>query len=437
MKSSRRYLGLLGLAISLTALGAGCDNGSSPVAPAGTVLRVTANPKTISIDGASTIEISALKDGFPVPSGTEIRLTASQGSIEDLVFTDGDGFATATFRPDGRPGTATIQATSGLATGSSGTATVTIENRAIVAAFSVVKDGLTAIFTDDSSGDPTQWQWDFGDGSTSTEQDPVHAYAETGAYLVTLTVSNPNGSDSVTETLEVGDFPDAAFSFVVEGLTVLFNDESTGQPTKWEWSFGDGQSSSLQNPIHVYGAAGTFAVVLTVTVEVAGGADLSDSVTQFVTVEGAPAADFSFLADGLRVRFTDLSSGDPTSWLWEFGDGTISGAQHPVHDYPSSGSYLVRLTVSGPSGESTKTDTVVVVGRPTADFTFVVNGLNVDFVDQSTNSPAQWSWDFGDAATSTTQNPTHTYAAAGTYDATLVVTNSAGESTLTRSVTVP
>ncbi|RME95456.1 MAG: PKD domain-containing protein, partial [Bacteroidetes bacterium] len=122
----------------------------------------------------------------------------------------------------------------------------------------------------------------------------------------------------------------------------------------------------------------------------------------------------------LMVQFTDQSTGDITSWSWDFGDGGTSSQQNPSHTYTSAGTYTVRLTVTGPGGSDTKRrrDYITVTEpAPVADFTGSPTSgpkpLTVHFTDQSTGNIANWDWDFGDGGTSTQQNPSHTYTEAG------------------------
>jgi PKD repeat protein len=124
-------------------------------------------------------------------------------------------------------------------------------------------------FTSKSTGEITSWSWDFGDGNTSTEQNPSHAYAEKGDYTVVLTVANKAGSHSATSAVTVLLPPSANFSAsevrATSGSTIKFNDESSGDIDSWSWDFGDGGSSTEQNPSHAYNDAGTYTVSLTVS----------------------------------------------------------------------------------------------------------------------------------------------------------------------------
>jgi len=129
---------------------------------------------------------------------------------------------------------------------------------------------LNVKFTDKSTGMPTKWIWTFGDGTTSTKQNPVHKYSKAGKYTVSLTVKNAKGSNTVTKPncVTVVAKPVASFSASPTSgkapLKVTFTDKSTGTPTKWKWTFGDGTTSIKQNPIHKYSTAGKYTISLTV-----------------------------------------------------------------------------------------------------------------------------------------------------------------------------
>ena len=139
----------------------------------------------------------------------------------------------------------------------------------------------------------------------------------------------------------------------------------------------------------------------------------------------APTADFTgtIQADGLTVKWQDLSSGVVTNWTWDFGDGTTSNAHNPGHTYAGYGDYSVTITVRGPGGQDSRTKVLHLRAAPVANFTGVIqsDGLTVKWQDLSTGYVAHWLWDFGDGATSSAQNPSHTYATAGDYQVTLTV----------------
>ena len=167
------------------------------------------------------------------------------------------------------PGTYTVCLT---ATNSSGSDTncqmLDIEIASIpVADFSFsTPDQLTIDFTDLSQNQPTSWEWDFGDGNSSTMQNPSHTYAVQATYTVCLTASNIAGENTVCKEVNIAIAPVAAFSYADQGQGVVdFMDESTFQPTSWEWDFGDGETSTMQNPTHTYTMPGTYTVCLTAT----------------------------------------------------------------------------------------------------------------------------------------------------------------------------
>jgi PKD repeat protein len=237
-----------------------------------------------------------------------------------------------------------------------------------VAAFSASpvsgKTPLTVAFTDKSSNMPTKWKWSFGDGASSTIQNPKHKYSKAGKYTVTLTVTNAKGSNTITETdyIKVISKPAANFtSSVTSGkapLNVKFTDTSTGTASGWIWEFGDGSKSFVENPTHKYSKAGTYTVNL--TVKNAAGSN-TVTKTEHIKVTAKPVAEFSATPTSgkapLNVKFTDASTGSPTKWKWSFGDGTSSTIQNPKHKYSKTGSYTVTLTSTNAAGISTTTKT--------------------------------------------------------------------------------
>nr|WP_276573348.1 PKD domain-containing protein [Methanosarcina sp. DH1] len=147
----------------------------------------------------------------------------------------------------------------------------TLNSAAFSASPTTGKAPLTVTFTDKSIGSPTSWKWTFGDGTTSTKQNPTHKYSKVGKYTVSLTVKNAAGSNTVTKKdyIKVVTKPVASFSASPTTgkapLNVAFTDKSTGIPTKWKWSFGDGKTSTQQNPKHQYLQEGKYKITLTVS----------------------------------------------------------------------------------------------------------------------------------------------------------------------------
>jgi PKD repeat protein len=161
----------------------------------------------------------------------------------------------------------------------------------------------------------------------------------------------------------------------------------------------------------------------------------------------APTANFSVgVANprvGQPVQFTDTSTGTPTSWSWSFGDGGSSTAQNPIHTFTAPGTFTVTLTASNASGSNAKSQSVTALAAgaaPTANFSFSPSspapGQTVVFLDSSTGSPTSWSWVFGDGATASLQNVSHTYTLGGPYSVTLTVSNSNGSNAVTKTIQV-
>jgi PKD repeat protein len=163
------------------------------------------------------------------------------------------------------------------------------------------------------------------------------------------------GSVSVQPVLPVANFSAKPTSGKAP-LNVSFKDKSTGYPTKWKWTFGDGTNSTKQNPIHKYSKAGKYTVSL--TVNNAAGSNTTTKAN-YITVVAKPVAAFSASPTSgkvpLNVVFTDKSTGAPTAWKWNFGDGTTSTKQNPTHKYSKAGTYTVSLTVTNAAGSNTKT----------------------------------------------------------------------------------
>jgi PKD repeat protein len=301
------------------------------------------------------------------------------------------------------------------------------------------------IFVDNSMGStPLTYQWDFGDGSTSTEQNPSHMYTQRGMFTAKLTVTNQFGSSTEIKKdyISIGMGPKADFTAAPASgnvpLSVKFTDTSQGQVATWQWDFGDGKRSNEKDPVHTYWTAGVYNVILTVSNEY-GSSDARKN--NIITVIGPLTSKFSPAPSSgsapLFVTFTDRSIGSPTSWKWNFGDGTTSDLQNPTHTFTSGGAFDVKLEIARGATTATSTQVVNVGGVPVADFNGAPTSVNVGeivaFTDKSSNSPNQWSWDFGDTKTLTTQNPTHAYQLKGIYTVSLTARNGNGKDTETKT----
>lgn len=286
----------------LLVLGLACDS-ASPVAPSGTLLTVSASPTEISTNGTATIRATALRaNGTPVNPGTVIRFDTSLGTIDEQAETDDDGVARVTLTGDGRIGTATVTARSGVA--ESATVDVKVGKVATSVSLQATPSSIPEIggtvqllaSVRDSEGQPLS-------GVTANFNTQIGRLASAGGFLTTGT----DGQVSDTLTVEEDD---------VNALAASAND-------------------------------------FEVRVEVGGeGAVVTDTFN--VRLESVIlVADFTFVANGLSVQFTDLSTvnGNPAgggelNWLWSFGDGATSRDQNPSHQYGSGGTFSVTLKVS-------------------------------------------------------------------------------------------
>lgn len=298
-----------------------------------------------------------------------------------------------------------------------------------------------------TQGDPTSYLWSFGDGSNSTEANPIHTYTEAGTYTVSLTVTNEFGSDTETQEGLVNatytPIPETDFTAdVTEGfapLIVNFTDLSTNEPNEWIWLI-NGEFHLNQNETYIFNEQGTYDIQLTASNEYGENTHIKEN---YITVHASsemPVVDFnvsqSIISEGTEVNFTDLTSNSPESYYWEFGDGNTSTEQNPSHVYSNIGEYTVSLTVTKYNSNfiETKEDYIIVINSvPDCDFianlTETYSNENIHFTDLSTHSPNEWLWDFGDGNTSTLQNPVHSYDSPGDYTVSLTATNIIGSDT--------
>jgi len=218
-----------------------------------------------------------------------------------------------------------------------------------------------------SQGNFSSWYWDFGDGTGSTDFNPVHQFNSTGTYEVCLTIQDSLGGcqDTYCSIINVGDSDcNADFDWEqddVNTLQINFTNSSFGAITEWFWDFGDTNFSEEQSPSHIYEVAGQYYVTLTIFDSLSM---CFDEVSKWIYVTDSISceADFTVELDTLNntprvYLFEDNSTGNPEYWLWEFGDGQLSFEQNPVHTYEESGTYLVCLTVSSEDGGGNCFDT--------------------------------------------------------------------------------
>lgn len=378
-----------------------------------TTITVTTSPITTTTSAAVVLPVA----GFSCSPSTgtaplAVQFTDTSINSPTLWAWDfGDGGTSTEEKPSHTYLTAgtytiTLDATNSAGTNSVthvGSVTVSAGTNAPIASFTLsVSSGsapLTVLFTDTSTNSPTSWSWDFGDRNTSTDESPSYTYVTAGAYTVTLTVTNTGGSNSATETgavtvtaatavIPVASFTESATTGILP-LSVQFTDSSTNAPTSWVWDFGDGGTSTEENPAHIYSNPGTYTVSLIAT-NTAGGntatrseiiAMSQETVSETVSIQEptliltpipeTKLPDISITGPStsgpapLTVMFSAETPDSPEGWNWDFGDGGTSTEEFPSHTYNTPGTYTVTLKVKYLSGTKTavKNDYVTVNGQ--------------------------------------------------------------------------
>ncbi|MDC6352789.1 PKD domain-containing protein [Zeaxanthinibacter sp. PT1] len=326
---------------------------------------------------------------------------------------------------------------------------------------------LEVTFTGSNSTDDqgvVTYAWDFMDGNTSAEADPVHLFETAGTYEVSLTVTDgDNLSDSGTITITVTEPGNEAPVAVAEAspltgtapLEVQFTGSNSSDDqgvVSYSWDFMDGSTSDIDNPLHTFATAGTYEVTLTVSD--ASGLESSANVTITVSEPANEAPTAIALADPtsgsapLEVMFSGIDSTDDSgivSYLWDFQDGTTSTEAEVTHIFDSEGTYNVTLTVTDAEGESDTATVAIVVGAaenlpPSA----VIDAnplsgtapLEVTFIGRNSTDDfgiVEFNWDFGDGNFSNATDPVHIFEESGTFTVTLTVVDASG---LSNSATI-
>ncbi|MEO8150717.1 MAG: PKD domain-containing protein [Bacteroidia bacterium] len=305
--------------------------------------------------------------------------------------------------------------------------------------------GYVMQFTDGSTAandSVVNWLWHFGNQDSSTVQSPSYTFATSGSYDVQLIVTNSNGCvDSITKTINILPTPVALFSIsgTCAGGTVIFTnltDSATNPGVNYNWSFGDGNSSTVDLPAHVYTATdSSYLVQLTATA--ANGC--STTYTDNVIITHPALVSFTQTADtvckNVPVTFTNTSTTQNINDLivlkhWEFSDGfIIDNVDIVTHTFPDTGIYYVVLTVvTATYCDSSFSGSVTVLQNPAAGFTFTNACLNDSNLFVSTSVPVPgdnintYSWNFGDGGTGANGTSTyHTYSDTGLYNASLTI----------------
>lgn len=313
---------------------------------------------------------------------------------------------------------------------------------------------LVVTFLDQSTGSPTQWKWDLGNGTISFLQNPSVTYFNPGQYTVKLVIQNASGRDSIIKSQYITIYAQPTVNFAASiqtgcfPLPVQYTDMSlpgSGTIDLWQWDFGDGTSSSLPNPSHTYTAAGNYNVSL--RVRNSSGCFRTLTRTQYIQINSGVIANFSNTPPSsctapVNINFQNLSTGGGAlSYLWNFGDGNTSTLANPPHSYTAPGSYNVTLIATNAFGcrDTLIKNDAITIGIVQAGFTAPSTAcLNttIAFINTSTPVPSSVLWRFGDGTTSINLNPSKSYSAPGTYQVKLISNFGACLDSSDRSITI-
>ncbi len=436
--------------------------GTAGACPSDTIINVVVNPNPVASFTATNVCLNSattFTDGSTVSSGS---ITSWAWDFDNNTTTDN-----TTQNPSNlysSAGTYPVNltvTTNNTCTNSFSTTVDVFANPVANFSTNIACENFATTFTDVSTNGTAainSWQWDFDNNTTidNSTQNPTYTYSADGTYPVTLIVSDANScKDTTTINVTVTPGTNANFTSttVCQGVATMFNDISTpvGTVNTWNWDFDNNGTidNTTQNPTYTFPAAGTYPVKL----QVAGtaGACPSDTIIN-VVVNPNPVASFTATNVCLNsaTTFTDgstVSSGSITSWAWDFDNNTTTDntTQNPSHSYASAGTYTVNLTVTtNNTCTNSYSTTVDVFANPVANFStnIACENFATTFTDLSANGTAainSWQWDFDNNTTidNSTQNPTYTYSADGTYPVTLIVSdaNSCNDTT-TINVTV-
>lgn len=319
-----------------------------------------------------------------------------------------------------------------------------------------VCDGNTVFFNNATTILPpataTLFTWKLGDGTEVTQYNYSYQYAIPGNYDAWLIATSTDGCvDSVMHTVNVYDYPEAAFTLggdVCLSEPALFTNSSTPSTNdamgQVSWNFGDGAGASTWDAAHTYSLPDTFPVVLTVSTQTLGCATI---LRDTIIVYPAVFTDYIFanVCLGNTVNFINQSNGNGT-WEWDFGDGSPLETTFDVsHDFLFADTFDVRLVGISPNGcNDTTIQQVFVFDAPTPVFNApnVCSNVLALFDNQSVaptmGTLASWFWLFSDGTTASAFSPAHEFPAAGNYDATLIVysSNLSCSDTLIRPITI-
>jgi len=311
-----------------------------------------------------------------------------------------------------------------------------------------------------SSGNINSYAWDFGDGNTSTVTIPSVNYTYTSAatFNTTLVVSASNGcQNTIEKSISIYNPPNADFSLPTPSVSCtnqdyVFTNTTTadaGSDPTWQWYVAGSPDASTQDLTTSFSTSGNQTIQLVASIPGCS----SQSTQMFLIQQQGPLTDFTLsgICKGDTTNFTDQTIGPVANYTWDFGDGSTSTTMNPQHFFGAIGAYDVTLTASNAAGcNNFVTKTVNIYSRPQTNFSFPLppfscSGASPQLMDQTPamfdSNITSWQWNFGDPSssqnTSSTKNPIHVFATAGTYKVTLTTTtNNNCSSTIQKSVNI-
>ncbi len=311
---------------------------------------------------------------------------------------------------------------------------------------------LTVTFTDQSTGNPKFWNWDFGNGQLSNQQNPVVVYSTPGVYTVTLVVKNSDGVDGITKFnyITVNPSPQASIrsstTLACAPSVVDFFDNSTdsaGTIVAWKWTFSDGTTYNTQNVSKLFTTPGYYDVFLTITSST--GCIGGTGANRYLRVVSGLKVDFvnsepQTCRPPFLVDFTNQTSGPGTlNYNWDFGNATTSTLTDPSTTYNTAGTYTIKLNAQSSLGcRDSIQKTITFAAKNTNFLAPDSTCLNspVTFQNISSPSPLSTLWDFGDGTQATQANPSKAYSAPGIYTVKLFATYSNCTDSISKNIKV-
>jgi gliding motility-associated-like protein len=314
-------------------------------------------------------------------------------------------------------------------------------------------DGFILEPTDQTIAFDPQYNWDFGNGQTSAQQIPdfdviypASLFSDTN-YVVTLTVSNICGSESLSDSILIHPYPVAEFGFMIDTVCdpyqVQFENVSYGEPLSYFWDFGNDSLSTEPFPGEQLYDVDTLPIDYPITL-IAENSCGADTITQFLTVSPIVVNSNFNTSSAIgcppfEVNFDDYST--PGVFIeWDFGDGNVSTIENPVHTFDSTGIYLVKQYVNNGCATDSSEIEITVLEAPEVSFESTgpfCSNQAVEFSNTSLDlSGSQWY--FGSIDSSNLVNPSFLFPEPGNYTVTLIGTkNDSGcKSTFTDEITV-